>query len=416
MITKSISFEEKRMDQLYEISLRLIQNISLEFTRGLYSEINWNDRLNEIKGSRGVGKTTLMLQKANEVQANGNKVLYFSADLPYFYKNSLFDTADKFQKYGGEILFIDEIHKYPQKQKQSDWAQEIKNIYDALPALQVIYSGSSILQLYQSAGDLSRRKTTYFLNGLSLREYLLYNRKAKFEKVSLGTIIEHHVEIGNDISSRIKILPEFQAYLKSGYYPFYNESPESFFQRLGDIINVIIDTDIPYVSEMSQETAHKIKQLLAAVSSTVPYAPNLSNTASKLYIADQRTLIAYLNYLEKAELITTLGARAVGNRILNKPAKIYLNNTNLLYAIDKNLVNIGTLRETFFLNPVRYLFPVKYPKTADFYVDNKYIFEVGGKNKGNSQIKDLENSFIAKDDIETGYANVIPLWIFGFLY
>jgi len=404
------------MDQLFEISHRLIRNVSVEFKRGLYSEINWNERLIEIKGSRGVGKTTLMLQKAKEEEENGKKVLYFSADLPFFYKNNLFDTADKFQKYGGEILFIDEIHKYPKKQKQNDWAQEIKNIYDALPDLQVIYSGSSILQLYQSAGDLSRRKTTYFLNGLSLREYLIYNRKAKFEKVSLRNIIENHVEIGKSISSQIKILPEFQAYLKTGYYPFYNESPESFLQRLGDIINVIIDTDIPYVSEMTQETAHKIKQLLAAVSSTVPYTPNLSNTASELYIADQRTLIGYLNYLEKAELITTLGARAIGNKILNKPAKIYLNNPNLMYAIDKNLVNMGTLRETFFLNQVRYLFPVNYPKRADFYVDNKYIFEVGGKNKRNTQIKDLENSFIAKDDIETGYANVIPLWVFGFLY
>ncbi len=404
------------MDQLFEISHRLIQNVSTAFKRGLYFEINWNLRLIEIKGSRGVGKTTLILQKAKEAEENGKKVLYFSADLPYFYKNNLFDTADKFQKYGGEILFIDEIHKYPQKEKQNDWAQEIKNIYDALPDLQVIYSGSSILQLYQSAGDLSRRKTTYFLNGLSLREYLIYNGKIKFEKFSLHHIIENHVEIGKNISSKIKILPEFQSYLKIGYYPFYNESPESFLQRLGDIINVIIDTDIPYVSLMPQVTAYKIKQLLAAVSSTVPYTPNLSNTASELYIADQRTLIAYLNYLEKAELISTLGARAVGNKILNKPAKIYLNNSNLMYAIDKNLVNIGTLRETFFLNQVRYLFPVNYPKTSDFYVDNKYSFEVGGKSKGNSQIKDLENSFIVKDDIEIGYAHVIPLWIFGFLY
>lgn len=404
------------MEQLFEISNRLIQKISIGFKRGLYTEINWNNRLIEIKGSRGVGKTTLMLQKAKEAEENGKKVLYFSADLPYFYKNKLFDTADKFQKYGGEILFIDEIHKYPQKQKQNDWAQEIKNIYDAMPGLQIVYSGSSILQLYQSAGDLSRRKTTYFLNGLSLREYLIYNHKGQFRKFSLNNIIQNHVEIAKETCNRIKILPEFQTYLKNGYYPFYNESPESFSQRLGDIINVIIDTDIPYVSEMTQETAHKIKQLLAAVSSTVPYTPNLSNTASELYIADQRTLIGYLNYLEKAELITTLGARAIGNKILNKPAKIYLNNSNLMYAIDKQMINIGTVRETFFLNQLRYLFTVNYPKTTDFIVDNKFLFEVGGKNKGKTQIKDLENSFIAKDDIETGYANVIPLWLFGFLY
>lgn len=404
------------MDQLFEISNRLIQKVSVDFRRGLYTEINWNNRLIEIKGSRGVGKTTLMLQKAKEWEESGKRVLYFSADLPYFYKNNLFDTADQFQKYGGEILLIDEIHKYPQKQKQNDWAQEIKNIYDAMPDLQLVYSGSSILQLYQSAGDLSRRKTTYFLNGLSLREYLIYNRKGVFEKYSLSNIIQDHVEISRGICDLVKILPEFQAYLQNGYYPFYNESPASFSHRLGDIINVIIDTDIPYVSEITQETAHKIKQLLAAVSSTVPYTPNLSNMASELYIADQRTLIGYLNYLEKAELITTLGARAVGNKILNKPAKIYLNNTNLMVAIDQRLINMGTARETFFLNQLRYLFPVNYPKSTDFIVDNKFLFEVGGKNKGKTQIKDLENAFIAKNDIETGYANVIPLWLFGFLY
>ena len=404
------------MEQLFEISNRLIQKVSIDFKRGLYSEINWNVSLIEIKGARGVGKTTLMLQKAKEAEESGKKVLYFSADFPFFYKNNLFDTADKFQKYGGEILFIDEIHKYPQKHKQNDWAQEIKNMYDALPGLQVVYSGSSILQLYQSAGDLSRRKTTYFLNGLSFREFLIYKHKAKFEKWRLQQIIDNHSEISRAICTQIKILPAFQDYLKTGYYPFYNEAPDSFFQRLGDIINVIIDTDIPSVSDMPQETAHRIKQMLAAVSSTVPYSPNLSSIASELYVADQRTLIRYLNYLEKAELISTLGARAIGNKILNKPAKIYLNNTNLMFAIDQNLVNRGTLRETFFLNQVGYLFPVNYPKTVDFFVDNKYLFEVGGKNKGNSQITDPGKTFIAKDDIETGYANVIPLWLFGFLY
>lgn len=404
------------MDQLYEISNRLRQQVNVAFRRGLFDEIDWSNRLIEIKGARGVGKTTLMLQKAREWHESGRKVLYVSADLPFFYKNSLFETADRFYKYGGEILFIDEVHKYPQKQREHDWAQEIKNMYDAIPDLKIVYSGSSILQLYKSTGDLSRRKTSYFLNGLSLREYLIFNRKADYAKISLSDVMQHHPEIAANICRQIKILPAFQDYLRHGYYPFYNESPESFTQRLGDIINVIIETDIPFVSEIKQETAHKIKQLLAAVSTTVPYTPNLSNTASQLYVADQRTLITYLNYLEKAELITTLGARAVGNKILNKPAKIYLNNTNLMYAIDKHQTNPGTIRETFFLNQLRYVSDVKYPSTADFYIDNAYLFEIGGKSKGKAQIKDTENAFIAKDDIETGHTNVIPLWMFGFLY
>jgi predicted AAA+ superfamily ATPase len=404
------------MQQVYEISNRLINSINADFKRNLYDQIDWTQRLVEIKGSRGVGKTTLMLQKAKELTALGKNVLYVSSDLPYFYKNGLFQTAENFYKYGGNYLFIDEVHKYPQKQKKTDWAQEIKNIYDAIPELITIYSGSSILQLYKGQGDLSRRKTSYLLNGLSFREYLQFNKKIDFQFYTLNEIITEHPGISKNITSKIKVLPEFRYYLENGYYPFFIENPKNYYDRLSDVINVIIDIDIPNISDIAFETLHKLKQLLAAVSTTVPYAPNLSNISSELYIADQRTLLKYLNLLEKAELITTLGAKAIGNKILNKPSKIYINNTNLMYAIDRNTIQAGTIRETFFLNQLNYLHTVNYPKQGDFLIDNQYTIEVGGKNKDSNQISGTKDSFLALDDIETGFANRIPLWLFGFLY
>ncbi len=404
------------MQQLHEISNRLLKSTDINFKRSLYNQIDWNDKLIEIKGARGVGKTTLMLQKAKEISDSGKSVLYISLDIPYFYKNQLFETAEEFFKYGGQYLFIDEVHKYPQKQKKIDWAQELKNIYDTIPDLFVIYSGSSILQLYQSQGDLSRRKSPYFLNGLSFREYLQFYKKINYKTITFKEIINNHQDISNEIIRKIKILPEFNNYLQTGYYPFYAENPEKYFERLTEVINVVIETDIPYVSDISYETLHKLKQLLSAVASTVPYSLNLSDISSKLYITDQRTLLKYFNLLEIAELINTLGAKVTGNQILSKPQKIYMNNTNLPYAIDKENIQVVTQRETFFLNQLRYLHKVNYPKIGDFIIDNKFTFEIGGKNKDKKQIKDIENSYLAIDNIETGFANKIPLWLFGFLY
>ncbi len=413
---KIVYLLKKDMQQLQEISNRLLNSVNTKFRRNLYNQVDWSDKLIEIQGARGVGKTTLMLQKAKEIAKNGKMVLYVSLDLSYFYKNQLFELADEFYKYGGQYLFIDEVHKYPKKHKTTDWSQEIKNIYDAIPSLYIIYSGSSILQLYQSQGDLSRRKSSYSLNGLSFREYLKFYRNLNFKSISLHEIINNHQNIANEIIEKIKILPEFDNYLKNGYYPFYIENPRKYFSRLIEVINVIIETDIPYVSNLPYETLYKLKQLLSSISTTVPYSLNLSNIASELYITDQRTLIKYLNLLEKAELINTLGANVIGNKILNKPQKIYLNNPNLMFAIDTENIQIGTVRETFFFNQLQYLYKVNYPKSGDFLINNKYTFEVGGKSKKQKQIKNIDNAFLALDSIEIGFANKIPLWLFGFLY
>lgn len=404
------------MEQLHEISDRLISSVGSGFKRSLFFRINQDERLTEITGARGTGKTTLLLQMAQKFVVAGLNVLYVSLDVPFFFRNSLFDLAETFYKYGGQVLFIDEVHKYPPKHKDSDWSRELKGIYDAFPSLKIFYTGSSVLALHKGQGDLSRRKVSYMLQGLSFREYIEFYHKIKFPVVALEDVLKSHQSISRDITDKIKVLPAFEKYLKSGYYPFYVESPENYYSKLSEIIGVVIDTDIPATSDVTYESLHKIKQLLGVITTSVPYTPNLSNLSSELYVADQRTLIKYINLLEKADLIKTLGAKAVGNKIMNKPAKIYLNNTNLMFAIDADNLHTGTLRETFFYNQVGFVNKVSYPRKGDFLVNGKYLFEVGGKNKTNKQIKGVEEAFVAADNIEVGFTNKIPLWLFGFLY
>ncbi len=401
------------METLFEISERLLEIVDKKFVRSLYKTINWNNRLIEIKGARGVGKTTLMLQRAVELKEN---TLYISLDNAYFYKNKLIDLCDYFYKYGGKYLFIDEVHKYPKKERDLDWSQEIKNIYDSYPELHVIYSGSSILQLYKGAGDLSRRKASYRLPELSFREYLEFNNIINYNNIKLKDVLENHKAIAQEISNKIKILPFFSNYLKHGAYPFYNEAKDKFSDRINNIVNVIIETDIPAVSDINFETVLRLKKLFSMLSTSVPFTPNLSKLAKQLFITDYRTLMKYINFLEKAELIKTLSTKSTGDRILNKPDKIFLSNTNLMYSLALNQINIGTIRETFLLNQLSYNHKVNYPKQGDFIADFKYIFEVGGKNKTNKQIANISNSYIAMDNIEIGFGNKIPLWLFGFLY
>jgi predicted AAA+ superfamily ATPase len=403
------------MEQLLEISNRLISSCNLNIKRKPYYTINWLHKLIEIKGARGVGKTTLMLQKANELKTNGENVLYVSLDHFYFYRNELLQLADKFYKYGGKYLFIDEVHKYPKKEKRLDWSVEIKNMYDSYPELQLVYSGSSILQLYKGSGDLSRRKAAYHIKGLSLREYLFFEKNIEIDRITLDQLFNNHTNIANNIIKECRILPIFETYLKSGYYPFYMEGLDVYSDRINEIINVILETDIPSVSDITFETSLRLKILLSLLAQSVPFTPNLKKLTEQLYLSDYRTVLKYLNYLNKAELINILRTDRKGNQRMNKPDKIYLNNTNLSFAVAPEKTDIGTIRETFLYSQLAPEYTVNYPKQGDFKV-NDYIIEVGGPNKKKNQISNEKNAFIAKDGIETGYGNVIPLWLFGFLY
>lgn len=404
------------MHVLFETSNKLIRNVSQEFKRFIYERIDWQGRLTEIFGARGVGKTTLMLQKAGSLNLIvPGQAIYLSLDDTYFYEHSIIETADEFSKIGGKYLFLDEVHRYPEKFHGHDWSAELKNIYDKYPELCVIYSGSSLLQLFKGQGDLSRRRIAYHLPGLSFREFLEFNKIAQFPILTIDQLRLNHLEAAGAIIEKVKVFKWFETYLQFGYYPFYIESPDHYISRLKTIISVIIETDIPSVTDIPFDTSVKLKKLLAVIAGSVPFTPNLTKTGTDLHISDQRTLLKYLNYLDKAELITLLTQEAKGNQLLRKPDKIYINNTNLLNCFSVK-PEVGTVRETFFLNQTSVDNVLTLPSNGDFMLNQQWIFEVGGKNKANNQIKGLENSYLALDSIETGYGNVIPLWVFGFLY
>jgi len=397
------------MEELYLDFNRLIEATKLDFKRYLHPEIDWDDRLISIVGPRGTGKTTLILQHIKETFPQRKKALYISLDNIWFTKTELLPTVREFYTMGGTHIFIDEVHRYP------NWAIEIKNIYDSYPDLHIIFTGSSILEIYKSNADLSRRAITYHLHGLSFREFLKLEYHFDTIAISVEDVIENHVEIASKICSEIKIIPAFRAYLQNGYYPFFKEGVKRYSMRLRNVINVILENDLPAVEKIEYTSIYKLRKMLMIVSSLVPYTPNMSSLSTQLEI-NRASVMKYFIYLQKAGLVRMLLAEQKGMSLMNKPEKIYLDNTNLIYALAPENCNSGNVRETFFANQLSVKHSVSGAKKGDFLVDEKYIFEVGGPNKTFNQIKDLEKSFIAKDDMETGYGNIIPLWLFGLLY
>lgn len=397
------------MEELYQDFNRLMEATKLDFQRYIYPEIDWEDRLISIVGPRGTGKTTLILQHIKKSFPQRKKALYISLDNIWFTKTELKPTVHEFYMLGGTHIFIDEVHRYP------TWAIEIKNLYDSYPDLHIIFTGSSILEIYKSNADLSRRAITYHLHGLSFREFLKLEYHFDTIAISVEGVIENHVEIASKICSEIKIIPAFRAYLEYGYYPFFKEGVKRYSMRLRNVINVILENDLPAVEKIEYASIYKLRKMLMIVSSLVPYMPNMSSLSTQLEI-NRASVMKYFIYLQKAGLVRMLLAGQKGMSLMNKPEKIYLDNTNLIYALAPENYNAGNVRETFFANQLSVKHSVSGAQKGDFLVDEKYIFEVGGLNKTFKQIKDLENSFIAKDDMETGYGNIIPLWLFGLLY
>lgn len=389
------------MDKLFEQYNKLISEVDLGFLRYMHNEINWQNRLIGLIGPRGVGKTTLVLQYIKQ-NLNLNETLYVSAEDFYFVDNKITDLADKFVKYGGKYLFIDEIHKY------KDWSKEIKLIYDYHKELKIVFTGSSVLDIKKGVSDLSRRAIVYNMQGLSFREYLQLFHKISIQTFSLEEILNHKVE-----ALDLKLpLPLFENYLKNGYYPFSLE--DDFEIRLKQIINQTLEVDIPIFADMNVSTGRKLKQLLSIISKSVPFKPNMTKIAQMLS-ASRNNISDYCLYIEEAGMIAQLRNNTEGIRGLGKVEKIYLDNPNLIYSLAQDNSNIGNIRETFFLNQMRVKYNVFASSIGDFNIDNN-VFEVGGKNKGQNQIKNAENGYIVKDDIERGYLNIIPLWHFGLTY
>ncbi|OQX72599.1 MAG: AAA family ATPase [Bacteroidetes bacterium 4484_249] len=390
-------------------SKQIIESTDLKFSRYLAEKINWGNRLIAIKGARGSGKTTLILQHIAKNLSLNHTVLYISMEDLFFYNNTLVSLADEFILNGGKYLFLDEVHKYP------DWAREIKLIYDKYKSLKIVFTSSSILEIQKAKYDLSRRAVEYYLKEMSLREYIALNSDIVIPKYGLNDILKNHSAISREITNSIKPVFEFNQYIRSGAYPFFIEGQKEYHQKLINTLNLILENDLPSVYNVDFNMVYKIKKLLYAVATSVPFKPNISKLSEKVGVS-RPTLLTLLNYLEQAEIIYQLKRDQIGISSMAKPEKIFLHNTNLLYTLSENNFNIGNIRETFFINQLSTLHKVNYSEETDFVIDDKYYFEIGGKNKQQKQIKNLSNAFVVKDNIENGIANIIPLWLFGFLY
>ena len=397
------------MESIIRLSKRLVDTTSTKFIRYLYNEIEWSNRLIAISGARGTGKTTLLLQYIKMEISDKSKALYASLDNIWFTTHTLSDLVEQFYVMGGKYVFLDEVHRYP------NWAIEVKNIYDSYPDLKIVFTGSSMLEIHQSGADLSRRVIHYSLYGLSFREFLILQSGESFNCLSLESILTNHFSLSSEITTRMKILPLFAEYLDHGYYPIFRENIKTYPDRLQGIVNAVIDSDLPACSNIEHSSGIKIKKLLGIISTLVPYTPNISKLSSEIGIS-RNSLLSYIHLLHRAHLLFTLEREANGISILTKPDKIYLDNPNLLYALSTANANDGNVRETFFANQLKVKHIVTSSTTTDFMIDSKYSFEIGGKNKGFKQIKDMSDSFVAVDGVESGFGNKIPLWLFGMMY
>ena len=397
------------MDGLLEKSDMLVRRTETTFKRYLYPRISWKNRLTGIKGPRGTGKTTLLLQRLHEMGKKPSEAAYFSLDDLYFTTHSLAETAGDFYKKGGKHLFLDEVHKY------TDWARHIKNLYDFYPDLQIIFTGSSIIDIAKEEADLSRRVRMYELQGLSYREYLSYTGILQMEALSLETLLSGSSSWKQLFPVDFRPLEHFEPYLSHGYYPFFTEDLEGMPDRIQQLVRTIVEHDMAELHDFDIRNAKKMLQLLYIISSNVPFKPNLSQLAEKSQV-HRNTVNNYLHFLEQARLIHLLYAAGISVATLQKPEKIYLDNPNLAYALSAQNPDKGNLRETFFMNQLSAAHTIQYPKQGDFMVDNKWLFEIGGKHKNSRQIKDIPNSFRVIDDVAFPVSDGIPLWLFGFLY
>ena len=395
------------LDELRAYQRKIFDKNNFTYERYFHTTINLDQKLIGIVGARGVGKTTFLIQHLKKLDLPFSKKLYISADtisIP-----SLYDVAEAFSKEEGEVLVIDEIHKY------RNFEIELKKIYDILD-LKVIFSGSSALQIDHAKADLSRRAILYHVYGLSFREFVELSKNITLPSYSLEQILSDHIDIAYELLEKFNLTLLFREYLKNGYYPFYFEDKEAYLIRLNQTINTVIEVDIPSVFPIEYDSISNIKKLVRLVCISHPYTPNIKELLARMEMGDNyKGLYRFLNYLHRAKILNVIRTGTKGDNIFTKPEKIYLNNTNLHHAYCEQPQS-GTLREVFFANMLSDTHKLNIPKRGDFLVDDIYLFEVGGKRKSFKQIKDIPHSYIVADDIEIGSGNKIPLWLFGFLY
>ena len=400
--------ESIELQPLFNNYHRKIARIDLRFKRYLYDQINWSARIISIKGARGVGKTTMLLQHILENYEDIDKTLYASLDDLWFATHSLMDLVDWADQHGMQRLYLDEVHKY------EGWSETLKNIYDNYPDMSIVYTSSSLLIMDNGKVDLSRRQTAYTLYGLSFREFLAFEGIAHYPVIPLEDLLQNHVRHAMQIVQKMKVASYFETYQEHGYYPFYREVGEDFASRLREIVSVVIDSDLPAVENMTFETIQKVKKLVMIISERVPFEPKMSELWAQLATNNELGL-RMLYALDKAQILALLSSKAKNYKFLYKPDKIFLGNPNLMHALCP-MVNKGNERETLFCCQLQVNNDVKHPLRGDFLINDKYLFEVGGRKKSFEQIADVPNSFLAVDDTEVGHGNRIPLWLFGFTY
>lgn len=401
---------EEQINYLVKIFQRKLSATPMSFFRYLYPMIDWNDTLIGIKGPKGCGKSTLLLQHIKEAFKGKDieKALYVSLDNLWFSTHDVIEVVDYHYTHGGTHLFIDEIHYY------KHWQTLLKNISDDYPGLHVAYTGSSMLQMESSEGDLSRRLAMYEMRGLSFREFLEYEGILQLPTFTLEQLLAEHVSIAMDICDKTKILEHFKKYLEVGYYPFYKSVHHGYYQRLQSVASQVIEVDYPIVDDITMSTIRKTKKLLMLLAERAPQLPKMNELYKELE-TDRNQGLKMLYALQRGGLLLLLSDNAKSPDNLSRPDKIYINNSTMMYALSPR-VDTGTLRETFFMNQLSQRHEVRYPKAGDFLVDRKYLFEVGGKSKTFDQIKDIPDSYLAVDNTEMGHRNRIPLWMFGLLY
>lgn len=398
------------MEQLQALHQRLLAHVDLRFRRSLLDRINWNAHLIGIRGARGVGKTTMLLQHIKETYgSNPTIALYASLDHLYFTRHSLLELADEFYKQGGQCLCLDEVHKY------AGWSREIKNIYDGYPELKMVFTGSSLLNILNPEADLSRRCVSYDMQGLSFREYLLFKEGLAFSQLALDDVLQHPLDCSVEILEKCRPLQYFPNYLKEGYYPFFMQHDMDYLTQVQKVVSLILEIELPQLRQVDVGNVRKLRSLLSVVSSGVPFAVDISKMAQMAEL-NRNTILNYLAYLHRARLVNLLYSDQMNMKRMHKPDKIYLENTNLLHALSLTQVEVGMQRETFFVNQLTYKHQVEYGKQADFLIDRDLTVEVGGQSKDGKQIAGKTNAFIAADGIDYALGNKIPLWLFGFLY
>lgn len=401
--------EKQLLEKFYGLSDQRLMDTPVAFRRYLHAKMDWSPRLLYLRGSRGVGKTTMMLQHMKDMGLDASQSLYLSLDNIWLAATELHDLVRQYVQMGGTHLFLDEVHFI------ENWQTLVKNINDDFRSLQIVFTGSSLLRIEKSAGDLSRRLAICDLHVMSFREFLAFEGLGEFAPFGLEELLKSHVAVAREIVGKVKaILRHFGRYLEFGCYPFYKEAGSYFSSMLRQAMNQVLDSDYPKIEEVEPSTIRKARRMLRVLADSAPQTPNVTALCRELEM-DRKSGVKMLYALDRAGLLQLLSSDKENLKNLSTPDKILCGDPNIMHVLSLN-PDMSSLRETFFLNQLGAVSEVTYPVCGDFLVDGKWLFEVGGKGKKFGQIKDLPDSFVAADDIETGFGNKIPLWLFGFLY